>query len=165
MIVVVQDANILIDLADAGLLDAFFRLDVEAHTTDLVLREVKSADVHNFVKNGVLRQSTFDADQLAELVVFKADRPALSLQDCSVLKLTMSLPRDSILLTGDGALRRHATADKVKMHGILWIFDRLVSRRILTPRAAAKHLRELMGKNPRLPADECENRLHRWSQG
>jgi hypothetical protein len=66
MIVVIQDANILIDLADVGLLNDFFRLDVEAHTTDLVLHEVKSSDVDRFVQAGVLKKEKFDVAELTE---------------------------------------------------------------------------------------------------
>jgi predicted nucleic acid-binding protein len=161
MIVVIQDANILIDLADVGLLNDFFRLDVEAHTTDLVLHEVKSSDVDRFVQVGVLKKETFDVAELTELVEFKGNRPTLSLQDCSVLKLAMR--RKATLLTGDGALRKHAIAENVSVHGILWIFDRMISRRIMKPQDAAKHLRQLMKKNPRLPADECKKRLSHWT--
>ncbi len=39
MILAIQDANILIDLHKAGLLEAYFRLGIETHTTDLVLLE------------------------------------------------------------------------------------------------------------------------------
>jgi predicted nucleic acid-binding protein len=67
------------------------------------------------------------------------------------------------LLTGDGALRKHAIAENVSVHGILWIFDRMVIQRILKPQDAAKHLRQLMKMNPRLPADECKKRLSHWT--
>ena len=41
MILAIQDAKILIDLHKAGLLEAYFRLGIETHTTDLVLLEVR----------------------------------------------------------------------------------------------------------------------------
>ena len=41
MILAIQDANILIDLHDAGLLENYFALENDTYTTDLVLREVR----------------------------------------------------------------------------------------------------------------------------
>lgn len=36
----VKDACVLIDLANGGLLESWFQLGIETHTTDLVLRQV-----------------------------------------------------------------------------------------------------------------------------
>lgn len=41
MRIAVKDASILIDLAEGDLLGLWFRLEIETHTTDLVLQEVK----------------------------------------------------------------------------------------------------------------------------
>lgn len=40
-IVVVSDTNIFIDLYKVGLLDEFFSLTINVHTTDLIVHELK----------------------------------------------------------------------------------------------------------------------------
>ena len=42
MKVAVKDACVLIDLANGGLLEAWFQRGIETHTTDLVARQVKT---------------------------------------------------------------------------------------------------------------------------
>ena len=75
MILAIQDANILIDLQKAGLLEAYFRLGIETHTTDLVLLEVRPS-VAAFVLTGQLRVKTFTGTELAALLAFKAQQPS-----------------------------------------------------------------------------------------
>jgi hypothetical protein len=69
---------------------------------------------------------TFDLppDRVAEAFAVKAMYPKLSANDCFCL-VTTRCNRDSILLTGDGVLRRIATADGRRVHGALWVIDEL----------------------------------------
>lgn len=64
-IVVVQDANVFIDLQTAHVLDVFFRMDWECHTTDAVLDEVEES-LENHVREGRLRVRRLSGDELAE---------------------------------------------------------------------------------------------------
>jgi len=62
MKVAVKDACVLMDLANGGLLDARFQLGIETHTTDLVVRQVKTARqwqvLSVFVEAGLLKVTT-----------------------------------------------------------------------------------------------------------
>ena len=161
MIVVIQDANILIDLADVDLLEDFFRLDVEAHTTDFVLHELRQR-VDQFVADGQLRVKSFDGDELAELLGFQTQLSRrLSLADSSVLKV--AIDQRGLLLTGDETLRKAAQQRNVEVHGSLWVLDRLVAEGVLTALKAARKLKLLMQLNPRLPQAACQQRLADWS--
>ena len=163
MILAIQDANILIDLQKAGLLEAYFRLGIETHTTDLVLLEVRPS-VTAFVLTGQLRVKTFTGTELAALLAFKAQQPSsLSLEDCSAFHLALQMP--AILLTGDNKLRLHAEKAKVETHGVLWLLDLLVEDAILDLTTAISCLEQLMKTNHRLPADECQRRLKLWAAG
>ena len=163
MILAIQDANILIDLHKAGLLEAYFRLGIETHTTDLVLLEVRPS-VAAFVLTGQLRVKTITGTEMAALLAFKAQQPpSLSLEDCSVFHLALQLK--AILLTGDNKLRLHAEKAKVEAHGILWLLDLVVEDAILDLSTATSCLEQLMKTNPRLPAGECHQRLKLWAAG
>ena len=163
MIVAIQDANILIDLHKTGLLEAYFLLGMETHTTDLVLSEVEQ-ELAPFVKTGQLRVEVLNDVELMALLDFKVKQPpALSLQDCSVFRL--AIQKQAILLTGDNRLRTHAEKSKVEVHGALWLFDLMVEKGILDLGQAIDRLKHLMQTNPRLPADACDERLKKWAAG
>lgn len=163
MIIAIQDANILIDLHDAGLLDAYFRLGFETHTTDLVLREVMQP-LETFVLRGQLRVRAFSETEMATLLSFQEKQPrSLTLQDCSVLQLAMQMP--AVLLTGDNKLRNHAESKGIEAHGILWLLDLLLEENVLDPATAKSCLEQLMTLNPRLPAADCQQRLKLWAVG
>lgn len=163
MILAIQDANILIDLHNAGLLEAYFRLGIETHTTDLVLREV-SQPVEIFVLRGELKVKTLSGEEMLALVAFMAEQPpSLSLEDCSVLQLAMQMK--AILLTGDNKLRNHAIKSKLEAHGVLWLLDLLVEETILDHATAMACLNRLIKTNPRLPVDECAKRQKIWAEG
>jgi hypothetical protein len=163
MILAIQDANILMDLHKAGLLEAYFRLGIETHTTDLVLLEVRPS-VAPFVLTGQLRVKTTPATEMAALLAFKAQQPpSLSLEDCSVFHLALQL--SAILLTGDNKLRVHAEKARVEAHGILWLLDLMVEDAILDMSTATSCLDQLLKANARLPADECQRRLKLWAAG
>jgi hypothetical protein len=70
---------------------------------------------------------------------------------------------NAILLTGDRRLRLEGLKRKVEVHGVLWILDRLIEKKVLTPRLAAAKLRLMLDEGAFLPPDECNARLEKWS--
>lgn len=163
MIFLVNDANILIDLLKINLLDIFFQLEFEFQVTDIVFSEIQednADDLESFVGNGVLKKQVFSFEDLMQIQLIEVDYPALSIADCSCLYLTQKL--EAILLTGDGALRRIATQQEIKVHGVLWVFDEMITNELITKAEARIKLLQLAELNPRLPANECQKRLRSW---
>lgn len=160
----VQDANVLIDLWDIGLLELIFELDFEVHTTDLVINEIEQEEQTRTIKNLIdedkLLVNTFTPEELSELVAFQANHSYLSLEDCSVWQIAGQL--NAILLTGDGALRKKAAAAGLEVHGSLWLLDELVEQSLLDHSGACASLRKLIQKNPRLPKAACQFRIKQW---
>ena len=151
MIVVVHDANILIDLQSANLLAAFFHLNFENHTSDLVVDEIHQP-LTVFIKSKRLRVKNWGGEELVELAIMLATQPRpISIQDCSVLQMAKQL--GGILLTGDGNLRSCAEQAGVEVRGTLWIFDKLVESELLPRREAARLLEKLMVQGRRLPVE------------
>lgn len=166
MIVLVNDAGILIDLLKADLIAPFFRMEYELHVTDFVVAEVKeeNADqLHAFVQSGRLIKKSFDFDELKEIQVLEERHKALSVPDCSCLYLSRKL--SATLLTGDAALRKIAEENAIPVHGLLWIFDELVQNGRISRKTACEKLAHIRSVNPRLPVDACENRLKKWKKG
>jgi hypothetical protein len=50
----------------------------------------------------------------------------------------------------------------VSVHGLLWILDRLIDHKILTPIEAADALEKILSEGSWLPKNELEARLKRW---
>jgi predicted nucleic acid-binding protein len=68
------------------------------------------------------------------------------------------------LVTGDWRLNELANASDLTVHGALWLLDEMVHFKALTPGHAASALKRMLELGARLPAEECSNRLTRWSE-
>jgi len=163
MKLMINDANILIDLLKIDLLSLFFQLPFEFHIADMVLAEVQEENTDElikFVTNDQLLVNSATFKELLMINEFKTNNGNLSIPDCSCLYLAQKL--SATLLTGDGALRKTAIAMEVDVHGILWILDELLIEKKLSPTMAIKKLKLLTKNNKRLPAAEIDKRLKEW---
>lgn len=166
-IIVVSDTNILIDLIEAGVLEQFFLLPMKVHTTDIVISEVtapeQKAQVRTLVQTRCLTVKTYTPDEMLRLLNFVNSRRRkcnLRIADFSVWQYASE--SNYILLTGDGNLRKLASEDGVEVHGTIYIFDKMVEQKILTPVIAADKLELLYSINHRLPKSEIDSRIEKW---
>lgn len=165
--IVVNDTNIFIDLFNVGLLDEFFSLPWEVHTTDLVmlelLREGQQATVSKYKDTGQLHIPTLEPMEVVKIASMYQqlrNRTNLSLTDCSVWYYAKK--NHYVLLTGDRKLRKVAMSDDVEVHGIIHVFDYLVECGAINLEVATEKLELLYNINPRLPKDEIDKRLDLW---
>lgn len=163
MILLVNDASILIDLLKLDLIEKFFELNCIFYITDFVLAEIQEENVaklHQYVQTKKLKKKTFDFKELYEIQLLEIKHKALSIPDCSCLFFAKTLSAN--LLTADGALRKIANQHNITVHGILWILDEMVKTNIISSKTACKKLKTLMSINLRLPQKECTKRLSKW---
>jgi predicted nucleic acid-binding protein len=165
MKVVVQDASVLIDLAAADLLEAWFSLDIETLTSSFVWREVnrrsQKAKLRAFARDQRIQVVNMGTEVLSEIVRLKMDLPAkLSLNDASVLHLAVE--RTAVLLTGDRNLRTAAESRAVTVYGLPALMDYMVQEEALSASNAITKLELLCRLNPRLQKRECEPLLAKW---
>ena len=166
MILLVNDAGILIDLLKADLITPFFQLEYEFHVTDFVAAEVQEDNAYQleaFVSSGRLNKKTFDFDELLEIQRLELQHKSLSIPDCSCLYLSAQL--SATLLTGDSALKSIAVQQNIPVHGFLWVLDELVNHRLISKNTAYEKLQYICSFNSRLPFDECSMRLAKWKKG
>jgi hypothetical protein len=90
-----------------------------------------------------------------------SNHKSLSQSDKSILALSLQL--DAYILTGDNVVRKISGVQKIETHGILWLFDRFIEKKLITNRKALQKLGLLRSFNKRLPFDECEQRIRVWS--
>ena len=166
MIIVVNDANVLIDLVKLQLLPYFFSLQLEFYTTDLILDELHDWQVQEllvYINNGKLTVIQLTDNELIDISLLQAEKRQLSEQDCSAIVCARKVSGD--LLTSDNNLRKFATKKLLTVYGHLWVFDKMVETSIITPQVAIvklTELREVINPHLHLPKIECENRLELW---
>lgn len=166
MRLIVNDANILIDLVELNLLQEFFRLNFEFYTTDLILNELFSCQYHQllpFLKDNKLISKKMTAYDLSEIRKIEKSKPKLSQQDCSAL--FQAYKHSGTLITSDNNLRKFAQSKSLEVHGHLWVFDEMIAQKTIPPLTARSKLKLLITQiNPRLhlPFEECEKRLENW---
>jgi rRNA maturation endonuclease Nob1 len=164
MRIVINDANILMDLADLDMLELLSSLEYEYHTTDLVIAEVEDAEqkskIDAFVNDTGVKIKTFSETEFNDIVSLASGHSGLSITDCSVLYYTKETK--GILMTGDGKLRKVAQSAKLEVRGILFIFDELVDNNVISKVTAFVKLNELISINTRLPIEEVKFRLEKW---
>lgn len=165
--IVVNDTNVFIDLYEVGLLDEFFSLPWEVHTTDFVMLELLREGQHDTVARHKadkrLIVTVFQSEEMLEignLYQQTLNKTNLSLTDCSVWYYAKV--NNYILLTGDRKLRTTSAYDGVEVHGVIYVFDRLVEFNVISCQVAAEKLQQLYSINPRLPKEEIEKRISKW---
>ncbi|MGL4805691.1 MAG: hypothetical protein ACRC26_05030 [Bacteroidales bacterium] len=162
--VVVNDTNIFIDLLSINLLDEFFRLPIVIHTNDFIINELTEPEQKQKVLSyspARLYIKRYSAPEVAEIGAFHATcENNVSFVDCSVWLYAQQ--NSYRLLTGDGKLRKSASASGTTVSGILFIFDLMVDSSIISPEMGYQKLEELSVVNKRLPSEEIKKRLLRW---
>lgn len=53
----ISDANIFMDLYDAGIIEKLFLLPCEIHTTDFIIHELRNPDLSNTLKTHIVDES------------------------------------------------------------------------------------------------------------
>lgn len=165
MKIVINDANILIDLVKLKLLQQFAQLPFQLYTTDVVYEEIKDHQkepIRALHKKELLyiieiEESSNDYDGIFELLI-KSN--GLSFEDCSVLYYSKKM--EGTLLTGDGKLRKFASKDNVEVRGVIYIFDELLDHGLLDYETAFYKIKELCKTNNRLPKKQIESRIKLW---
>lgn len=170
-LLVVQDANLLIDLHCGRLLDCVFSPETpwQIHVPDLILEELLRgtgpvADaLRPYQEAGCFVTGTLDSLQVVEAVGIQIEQQRLSLEDCAAFVYARS--NGGILLTGDNQLRTYAQNQELPVHGTLWVLDQLVDIwHVLLPTDAHQALTRICSPaaGRRLPTAECETRFGRW---
>ena len=94
MKIIVEDTNIIIDLFNTGLLQFCKKMDIEFHTTDLVIKEIKRPEQRSTLKglisNEELKMVVFNIEEMLQLANLEEECRStnnLSTADCSVVLL------------------------------------------------------------------------------
>ena len=165
MRIIINDANILIDLVHLNMMNNFIQLELDLKTTDFIFEELNDDQkeiINVYIESNQIELITTEEDEDFESIASILDNSSgLSFEDCSVWHYANKL--NGILLSGDGKLRKQATANGVSVKGILYIFDQLLLKKLISFDYAIEKIEELYKINPRLPIDAKDERISNWS--
>ena len=154
----------MIDLEMAGLLDLWFQLGHETHTTDQIRRQLEEGGHEGaltYIRTEVIIERRFSGDELFAIgELMNSCRSGPDFNDCSILFLALEL--EACLLTGDGALRKESEERAVEVRGTIWIFDQLIETGLLLPKVAADKLQGLLDRGRFLPVEISKQRIEDW---
>ena len=157
---VVSDTNIFIDLINIDVLDIFFQLPWEIHTTDMIVSEFTDENQ----KKAILGHSElvikrYEPEELSDLVDFHTKHSQVSINDCSVWQYAKQ--NNYVLLSGDGYLRKLTISDGIEVRGTIFVIEQLVDHGFLTAAEGADVLDKLKNSNTRQPLNEIQDRIRR----
>jgi predicted nucleic acid-binding protein len=156
--IAINDANLLIDLFEVDLIDTFFNLNLEFHTTQLILNELdqyQQASLQIYIGTKTLRIRDLSREEIKSLKLLPVQTKKLSLQDLSLYFYAKEL-MECMILTGDNKLRKEAEKLGFEVHGVLWVLEEMVNTKLLEKEMAVDILEKLMRVNTWLPVKECE---------
>jgi len=163
MIILINDANVLIDLVKLDLVSEFASLPYELYTTDFVLNEINEEqlnEVSQIINNKlhlIVTSETADYEGISNLLVISS---GLSFEDCSVWYYSKKM--NGILVTGDGKLRKTARKDGIEVRGTIFILDELLRQQLISFPIARAKIRLLYELNSRLPEEALTKRIEAW---
>lgn len=163
--VYIADANIIIDLIDLGLGDIWSR-HFRCLTSPEVFAEVEF-DENDEEANWISNPERLEVRSLEEADVTRAleiqeTHPALSYPDCTVV--SFAVRTELIVLSGDGPMRKKAPSLRFRLHGMLYILNRLVELEAIHPTDAIAACRNWQELNPRTPDKKCAEYCDRWEK-
>jgi rRNA-processing protein FCF1 len=155
----INDANILIDIVQLNLVDAFLSLGFELYTTDFVFAELETTQ-QQVLQSDKLKIITTDVDNLQAIFNLSEQHNGLSFEDCSVWYYAQQM--NGILITGDGRLRTKAKASGIDVKGIIYIIEEIKMQNILDRQTCIEKMTALKALNNRLPQTEIIKRIDLW---
>jgi hypothetical protein len=159
----VTDANIFIDLIILGLIGHLFELGIGIHTTREVFDQLTSRQRETLIAwhlDGSLIIYEFSAEEISE--IYALQFPAgLEAADRTVFYYATRLA--CMVISGDNKLRKHCEKNGLEVHGLIWIFDRVVELELISKKNMVEKLEKLMSYNDRLPMEELLRRIKQWT--
>ena len=161
----IKDACLMIDLLKGSILDLWLQLKIETWLTDWVLRGLHPAQAEEltaYIDSSRINLRIITEDEYVKIHALRSRSFARGLSPEDLSSIHVAQEGGMMLLAGNGILKKHAADLSIDVQGTLWVFEKLVSSKLLPPGAAALKLTKLLECGRRLPEEECEQLLCKW---
>ena len=129
MKLLINDANILIDIVKLDLVEAFLSLNFDLHTTDFVFSELEIEQQNSLSSIRLKIISTENNEDFTAIIQLLNSHKGLSFEDCSVWHYAHKMK--GTLITGDGILRKKVTNAGLEVKGIIFILEEIKNQNLL----------------------------------
>jgi hypothetical protein len=156
MLLLISDANILIDIEIGGLVAPMFSLDYQFAVPDILFYE-ELEEQHGYLLDMGLEARDLDELLVARVSELAAQYPRPGRND--LFALVLAVHEECPLLTGDKDLRAAAENENVEVRGTLWLVNELVSTGKISVHVARGAIQRMRAHGRRLPWDMAEQML------
>lgn len=157
----VSDTSVIIDLDRGDLLDAAFQIDDTLVVPDLLFVRELDVDFGDRLRALGIIVETLDSAEVTRAAQLGRAEQRLSVADAFAFALAQG--RQWTLLTGDGVLRAIAETEGLRVHGVLWLIDRIEALGICKLPTLHGCLTKIAAHpRCRLPRHEVDLRLRRY---
>lgn len=167
MEIIINDTNILIDLVNTGLLAICPQLDIEMRTIDFVKQELKDNEqlrlVEEQIELGNIKLEKFGAEDVqATYLLYSTYHGStnLSRADCAVMHYAES--RKCRMLTSDKTLRTCSEKRGIKVGGVLFLTDLMVTEKLVSHEEMIQYLQKYLATNERAPKKLINERINKY---
>lgn len=156
MLLLISDANILMDVEVGELVAPMFSLGYQFAVPDVLYYE-ELEDHHSHFLDMGLQIYTLSAESVERVQALSRTYVKPGRNDLFALALAQA--ENCPLLTGDAALRKAAEAEKVEVRGTVWLITEMVRERRVTVAVARAALHKMHANGRRLPWNIAEKML------
>jgi len=172
MLVLISDANVLIDLEVGGIIERIFRLDATIAVPDVLYHEELEVRHPHLVTLGLQLRTLNDA-ALRQVAGWAVSYRKPSRND--LMAFALAIQESGVLLTGDRDLRAAIekelaalTGAAIEHHGTFWLVERMLAEGVITDAEAKSAIQSMKQGKRRLPWDAFDDlmrRRHRRNPG
>lgn len=156
MLLLISDANILIDIEAGDLIAPLFSLGYQFSVPDVLFYE-ELEEQHAYFLDLGLQIRGLDEKGISRVQELSRTYKNPSRND--LFALVLAEIENCPLLTGDAALRRAAESEKLKVNGTLWLIGEMVREQRITTMVARASLKKMQNSGRRLPWEIAEKML------
>ena len=155
----ILDTSICIDLYHGKLLKAVLQLQHQIVLPDVMIAELEEPAGELLLKIGFIQEGT-SGEEANNIFELRNEYASPSTND--LVALYLAKRNACYLITGDNALRNAAKQEGVTAHGLLWLMDILIEKKMITKSQAFEALKTMIKAGSWLPKKECEERFKKW---
>lgn len=159
MLLLISDANILIDIEVGELTASMFSLGYQFAVPDILFEEELRGQHEHLLSLG-LQTRVLSPDALYHMQQLAAVHRRPSRND--LFALALAAAEHCPLLTGDAALRKAAQQEGIEVKGSIWLLEQMLRQERISFAVARAALRKMRTKGRRLPWADAEMMLARF---
>ncbi|MES2300136.1 MAG: PIN domain-containing protein [Pseudomonadota bacterium] len=162
MLLLISDANILMDVEVGDLVAPMFSLGYQFAVPDvLYYEELEEQHAHLLEMGLQVRLLAGSGIQRVEDLAQTYHRPGRN----DLFALALAEVERCPLLTGDAALRQAAEAERIEVRGTIWLISEMLRQERITVVVARAALHKMRANGRRLPWDAAERMIGEIERG